>query len=104
LNFLSDSEWGKKIPSDGNGCAVETAHQAVGETHSILRKRVVTRDRAAVRRQDEGNARVLFKILDRLFAKVNVQKIDAARKGRPVVFQSERLNPKRGVSPPRQAI
>jgi hypothetical protein len=35
---------------------------------------------------------VLFEILARLFAEVNFQKIDAAGKGRPVVFQPERLN------------
>lgn len=37
-----------------------------------------------------------LEILGRLIAEVNVEKIDAARKGRPVVFQTERLNPKLG--------
>jgi hypothetical protein len=73
-----------------------TAAGTLSSCTAYLRKRVVTRDRAAVRRQDEGNGRVLFEILARLFAKVNVQKIDAARKGGLVVLQSERRNPKRG--------
>jgi hypothetical protein len=40
----------------------------------------------------KGTGGVLFEILARLFAEVNFQKIDAAGKGRPVVFQPERLN------------
>jgi hypothetical protein len=68
----------------------------VGKLHGILRKRVVTGDRAAVRRQNKGNRRMFLEILSRLLAEVSVQKFNTARESRSIVFRTERLNDKLG--------
>src|SRR5579883_282623 len=62
------------------------------QLYGVLGQGVIAGYRLSVRCDYEGNRRTFLEVLRCLFVKVHIESLDAARKSRPIMFRTERLN------------